>query len=74
MSRRQEDYEKVTIQDCEGIAFSKTKAALLVGNEKWDDDKWIPCSLIDDDSECYKPGTSGTLILPQWLVKKEGLE
>lgn len=34
---------------------------------------WIPISLIDDDSEVYKPGDSGKLIVKAWFAEKEGL-
>jgi len=34
--------------------------------------RWVPKKLIHDDSECYKKGTNGTLILPLWFVEKNG--
>lgn len=34
---------------------------------------WIPKSVIDDDSEVYKDGTDGTLIVQRWFAEKEGL-
>jgi hypothetical protein len=34
---------------------------------------WIPQSLIDDDSEVYKPGQTGELVIPEWFALKEGL-
>lgn len=36
-------------------------------------DRWVPKSLIHDDSEAYKPGTDGVLYLPEWFATKEGL-
>jgi hypothetical protein len=38
------------------------------GNEEW-----IPKSQIHDDSEVYKFGTDGTLIIPRWLAQAKGL-
>ena len=35
--------------------------------------RWIPQSLIDDDSEVYKPGQRGDLVIPEWFALKEGL-
>ena len=32
---------------------------------------WIPISLIDDDSEVYKPGNSGKLMIKAWFAEKE---
>lgn len=36
-------------------------------------DHWIPKSQIDDDSEVYQAGTSGTLIVTEWLAIQKGL-
>ena len=35
---------------------------------------WIPKSAIHDDSETYKKGTSGNLIIAKWLADKNKLE
>lgn len=35
---------------------------------------WVPQSQIHADSEAYKPGTDGTLILPRWLAEDRGIE
>ncbi len=34
---------------------------------------WIPKSCVDDDSEVYKEGDEGKLVLPEWFALKEGL-
>lgn len=34
---------------------------------------WIPQSQIDEDSEVYKDGDQGTLIIKSWLAEKLGL-
>lgn len=59
------EVEDVTVEQ-------ETAKALLV---KFDDGKtqWIPKSVIDDDSEVYKMGTSGKLIVKEWFAEKEGL-
>jgi hypothetical protein len=59
------EVEDVTVEQ-------ETAKAILV---KFDDGKttWIPKSVIDDDSEVYKMGTSGTLIVKEWFAEKEGL-
>lgn len=33
---------------------------------------WIPKSMIHEDSETYKAGTDGTLIVKQWLAEQRG--
>lgn len=35
--------------------------------------RWIPKSQIDDDSEVWKPGQEGELIISAWFAEKEGL-
>ena len=34
---------------------------------------WIPQSMVDDDSEVYRVGTDGTLVVKTWFAKKAGL-
>ena len=34
--------------------------------------QWVPQSQIDDDSEVWQPGDSGTLIVSQWLADEKG--
>ena len=36
-------------------------------------DHWIPQSQIDDDSEVYKEGDEGTLVISEWLATQKGL-
>lgn len=61
--------EKVEFHDVE--VKHETDKALLVDIEG--EEVWIPKSVIDDDSEVYKSGTEGTLIIPEWFSKKNGL-
>lgn len=34
---------------------------------------WIPKKCIDEDSDVYKMGTDGTLIVSMWLAVEKGL-
>jgi hypothetical protein len=34
---------------------------------------WIPKSQIHDDSEIWKPGDAGTLVVNGWWAEKEGI-
>lgn len=34
---------------------------------------WIPKSQIHDNSEVYKAGTEGTLVITEWIAVKKGL-
>lgn len=53
------------------LRLSPSKLGLLVrldGKEKW-----LPLSCIHDDSEVYRPGDDGLLILKRWFAEREGL-
>ena len=55
----------------EGIR--ETGLAVLVLSDTGEE-KWIPKSVIDDNSEVYGHGTDGVLIVAEWWAEKEGLE
>ena len=61
--------EEVSLHDV--IALRKTPAALvcLIENEEF----LIPDSQISDDSEVWKAGDKGTLIISQFIAEKKGL-
>lgn len=60
-----------TFEKCRCVGQSKSGAAMQVVIDGVT--RWVPESLIHEDSEAYKPGTSGTLVLPIWFCEKEGL-
>lgn len=37
------------------------------------DDVWVPKSLIHDNSEVYKMGSEGELVVPEWWAIEKGL-
>lgn len=51
--------------------YEKGKA-ILVEAPDFDEPQWIPFSQVTDESEVYKPGMSGTLIVTDWLAEQEG--
>lgn len=53
------------------VLHETEQAILCVVDEE---EVWIPKSQIHDDSEVHKAGTSGRLIIPEWLAAKKGLE
>lgn len=61
--------EKTRINDVT-VKRVSDKAILCVieGNEIW-----IPQSQIDDDSEVWKEGDEGTLVISAWLANQKGL-
>lgn len=53
------------------IAKSETEKAIRVTHEDGLD-IWIPISQIDDDSEVYAQGDTGTLIISKWIAEQKG--
>lgn len=71
-TKRGDEDDVVVIEDARCIRRSASGAAVLVRvNGK---DKWIPQSVIHDDSEVYEPGGEGKLIVRGWFARKEGLD
>lgn len=62
--------ETVTFDDVE-CGRDSEKAIFVSVDGK--DPIWIPKSQIDDDSEVYEAGTSGKLIVTEWIAKEKGL-
>jgi hypothetical protein len=56
---------------CQAKAIHQTEKAVLV---EIDDEKhWIPQNQIHDDSEVWKKGDVGELVITQWIAEKCGL-
>lgn len=69
----EEDYELVRIDGVRALYPSKSGNALLCSHESWDNPVWIVQSLIGDDSEVYRKGDEGILVIPRWLAIKENM-
>lgn len=54
--------------------IKETDRALLVVVEDGTREVWIPKSVVDDDSEVFKEGDEGTLVVHEWFAQKEDLE
>lgn len=52
-------------------ALRETSKAILVSIKGLE--HWIPKSQIDDDSEVYKLGDEGWLVLSGWITEEKGL-
>ena len=61
--------DRVYIEDV--LAIRETEKALLCQIE--DEEHWIPKSVIDDDSEVWKDGQEGELVIAEWWAEKNGL-
>lgn len=66
--RPQSDRSVYEIEDAEGVRA--TAKALLV---RFDDleEVWIPLSHIHANSEVWKPGTTGKLVVTSWLANEK---
>ncbi len=49
-------------------ATDKALCVVVEGEEVW-----IPKSAIHDDSEVWKEGQDGTLVIPLWLAEAKGI-
>jgi hypothetical protein len=59
----------VKIEDARCIRA--TEKAILV--EIDGDQHWIPQSQVDADSEVWKEGDEGTLVVSDWIAEQKGL-
>ena len=55
------------------VCILETKDAVLCRLEATGKEFWVPKSLISDDSEVYKLGTDGKLVIPEWLAVENEL-
>jgi hypothetical protein len=52
----------------------ETDLAIKCTVDDMDEPVWIPKSQIHDNSEVYKKGHEGDLIVTSWLAKQQGWE
>jgi hypothetical protein len=67
--KRTEQYKLVEVDNC--VCSTATNKAILVACEG--DEVWVPTSQVHEDSEVYKPGTEGILVIPQWVGEMKEL-
>jgi hypothetical protein len=61
----------VAIEVTDPVLYNTDRAILvLIDGEK----RWIPMSIIGEDSDVWVKGDTGTLYLPKWFCEKEGIE
>jgi len=58
------------IEDVEVI--HETQDAILVKSENLDEDTWIPQSQVQAESEVWKNGQKGDLVVSEWFARKKG--
>ena len=70
MGRSVNDLGTDELWEGEVEVLRETEMAILVDHEG--EEAWVPKSQVHDDSEAYKKGQSGKIVLPLWLAEKEG--
>ena len=73
MSKRTKEDDEVCFDDARAIAETRNGLSLLMECSDFDEPKWVPKKCIHDNSEVYRKGDSGTLILQRWWAEKEKL-
>lgn len=61
--------ETVEFEDVECLVDSGEAILVLIDGEK----HWIPQSQVDEDSEVWRKGDVGSLIITEWIAEKKGL-
>ena len=61
----------VRIEDREVIRDTGKAILVRIGDEH---EKWIPSSVVDDDSEIWAEGDKGDLVVKAWFAEREGLD
>jgi len=65
--------DKVTFPDARAVrATDRALLVEIVRNGEYVE-IWFPASQIDDDSEVYREGDTGKLIVSPWIVEQKGL-
>ena len=65
------EYDAKNVSEDDAQCLSESPKALLVliaGREHW-----VPKSQIHDDSEVYKRGDRGKLVMSKWIATERGL-
>lgn len=62
-------FEKYGYDRSEGVALRETEKAILFKQEDGEE-YWVPKSQIHDDSEVWKEGDEGILIVTEWFARK----
>jgi hypothetical protein len=56
-----------------GKCTGRSRSGLALRVELANETRWIPNSMIHDDSEVFAPGNEGNVVVNGWWADKEGL-
>lgn len=76
MGRWDEDQEATVIEDVECIRVSRMAILCRIPDDFEEGgfrEVWVPQSQITDDSEVWRIGDRGTLVVKAWFARKENL-
>ena len=60
--------------DIEGVIAIKETAHAILIRRPTGAKHWIPKSLVHEDSEVWRDGDYGRLVVATWFVEREGIE
>jgi len=66
---RHNNNQEVGFEDVEVLLDTGTALLVEIEEEKY----WIPQSQVSEDSEVWKKGDSGRLVISRWIAKEKGL-
>jgi hypothetical protein len=76
--RDREDEDDETVEIRKALVVAETQKAVRVSAPGWEEPKWVPKSVITDDSEVYDESQDGCgpgkLAVKKWWADKEGIE
>lgn len=66
---RDDEADAVSFEHTQCIRQTPQAILVLIGKRE----KWFPQSVVHDDSEVWKLGDEGKLVIKGWFARKEGL-
>jgi hypothetical protein len=61
--------DKVSFENVEAVFATASALKVKIDGTEY----WIPQSQIHDDSEVYRAGDVGTLIISEWIASQKGI-
>jgi hypothetical protein len=62
----------VVFEDCRCLRATSKAILVLIPEIDEDEPQWVPQSQVHDDSEVWKAGDEGELVLTKWIVEQKG--
>lgn len=62
----------VTFDDCEAVHETDKALLVIIPDLDKGEPVWVPQSQITEDSEIWKLGQSGKLIVTDWIAQQKG--